>query len=86
MRNPLLLLLLALLMAGCKDSRSFETVRQLKTGMTISEVEKIMGEPFNYERLNDSAEERMYVYDRPGTGADAFINVTFQNEKVVTIK
>jgi hypothetical protein len=42
-KNFLSLILIALLFCSCNDTRSFESARMIKTGMSITEVEKYMG-------------------------------------------
>ena len=79
-------ILLSVVFSACQDTRSFENVRKLKTGMTIVEVEKLMGEPLIYDRESDSSESRTYVYDNSGNGMDRNIRITFVNEKSVIIR
>lgn len=78
--------LFAALFVACQDTRSFENVRRLKSGMTIEQVERFMGKPLNYQYVNDSTEKRTYVYDNAGNGIDNYIEVTFELDKVKLIK
>lgn len=76
--------ILSVAFLGCHDTRSFESVRKLKTGMTVCQVEEYMGEPISYGYLNDTTEKRSYVYDNPGNGIDIFIGVIYENGVVVS--
>ena len=70
---------------SCQDTRSFENVTKVKHGMTISEIESIMGTPHNYSYINDSTETRSYVYDEP-TGMDKYLKIVYQNSIAIEIK
>lgn len=79
-------LLVAVIFYACHDTRSFENVRKIKIGMTITEIENSMGEPIVYDYINDSTESREYVYDNAGNGIDKYINVIYENGKAKSIK
>lgn len=78
-------MLLSLLFNACQDTNSFEKVRQLKTGMTITDCEQLMGDPIIYERINDTVESRSYLYDNAGNGIDIKIEVIFSKDKAISI-
>lgn len=83
--NIVAILLLLCIPFSCYDTNSFEKVRKLKTGMSIEQVEAIMGRPNSYYRRNDSTEKRNYTYDLPSNGMDIYIYVIYENEKVKEI-
>lgn len=78
--------MLSVVFYACHDTNSFEQVRQIRTGMTITQVEGYMGKPTKYSYVNDSTEWRYYTYDEAGSGVDKQIQVTYQNERVMGIK
>jgi len=78
-RKHLLYAMLPAVFYACQDTRSFENVRKVKHGMTISEIENSMGKPLSYDYINDSTEERRYVYDNAGNGMDKHLTVTYKN-------
>lgn len=71
--------LLPAIFYACHDTRSFENMRKVKCGMTISQIEESMGQPITYDYINDSIEERRYVYDNAGNGIDKHLTVTYEN-------
>lgn len=86
-KNMKLISLLALsVLLSCQDTRSFEHARNIKHGMSIKEVEQSMGDPMSYDYVNDSTEERSYVYDNAGNGLDKRLEVTYENERVIDIR
>lgn len=80
------LIIICVLLTACHDTRSYENVRKIKTGMKINEIEYFMGSPFGYDRINDSTESRVYLFDNVGNGIDMQVRVVYQNEISVLIK
>lgn len=70
---------------GCQDNVSFEAVRKTKMGMTIDSIEANLGAPVHYKYINDTCEERGYLYDTPN-GMDKFVMVYYVNEIATKIE
>jgi len=79
--KKLLVLLIVLTLSSC-NYNSIDDVRKIKKGMSISDLEQVMGEPFSVE-VNSDNEEWYFSYSESRLGRKDHIQVVIINDTVV---